>query len=127
VIGCNFDPSHLFWQGIDPLEAVEALGEAIYHVHAKDTRITPRNARVNGVLDPTPYAEPAGRGWNYRTVGYGHDALFWKAFVSALREVGYDDVLSIEHEDAFISTESALAQAQDFLASMIASSTDAQA
>jgi sugar phosphate isomerase/epimerase len=115
VIGCNFDPSHLFWQQIDPLEAIHALGSAIYHVHAKDTRMTEREVRVNGVLDPKPHSEQATRAWLFRTVGYGHDASFWRDFVSALRLVGYDDVISIEHEDDLIEADEGLAKATSLL------------
>lgn len=106
-IGANFDPSHLFWQGIDPIEAVRVLGAAktIYHVHAKDTQVFEANVRVNGVLDTKHYRDELNRAWLFRTVGYGHDALFWKNFVSTLRMVGYDGTLSIEHEDSLLSIE----------------------
>jgi len=114
-IGANYDPSHLFWQGVDPIEAVRALGPAIYHVHAKDTAIDPHNARVNGVLDTTPYDDIAHRSWVFRTVGYGHGAEFWKALVSALRLVGYDHVLSIEHEDGLMSVREGLEKAARLL------------
>jgi sugar phosphate isomerase/epimerase len=115
VAGCNFDPSHLFWQQIDPLEAIHVLGPAIYHVHAKDTRLSEREVRVNGVLDPKPHAERATRSWLFRTVGYGHDAAFWRDFVSALRMAGYDDVISIEHEDDLIEPDEGLAKATALL------------
>jgi sugar phosphate isomerase/epimerase len=111
AVGCNFDPSHLFWQQIDPVEAIHALGEAIYHVHAKDTRQDPREVRLNGVLDPRPFSDPAHRAWLFRTVGYGHGESFWRDFVTALRLVGYDDVVSIEHEDDLIDSDEGLARA----------------
>jgi sugar phosphate isomerase/epimerase len=115
VIGCNFDPSHLFWQQIDPLEAIHVLGPAIYHVHAKDTRVSEREVRVNGVLDPKSHADRATRSWLFRTVGYGHGASFWCDFVSALRMAGYDDVISIEHEDDLIEPDEGLAKATALL------------
>jgi sugar phosphate isomerase/epimerase len=115
VVGCNFDPSHLFYQGIDPIEAVHALGEAIYHVHAKDARLDARKVRVQGVLDPKPFTDEQGKSWVYRTVGYGHDRQYWADFVSALRQVGYDDVVSIEHEDSLMSAEEGLAKAVHLL------------
>jgi sugar phosphate isomerase/epimerase len=115
VIGCNFDPSHLFWQGIDPIEAIHALGPVIYHVHAKDTRLSEREVRVNGVLDPKPHSERSTRSWLFRTVGYGHDASFWRDFVSALRMAGYDDAVSIEHEDDLIEPDEGLAKAAALL------------
>ena len=114
-IGCNFDPSHLFWQGIDPTAALKALKDCLFHVHAKDSRVEPHVAQVNGVLDSKPYAEEADRSWIFRTVGYGHDYSFWKDFVSTLRIIGYDYVLSIEHEDSLMSGEEGLEKAVSFL------------
>jgi len=99
TVGCNLDPSHFFWQGINTLDAIRELGDTIYHVHGKDSRVDPSIARVNGVLDPKPFTDVAGRGWSFRTIGYGHDQAFWRDFVSTLRAVGYDDVISIETED----------------------------
>lgn len=103
ALGCNFDPSHLFWQGIDPIKALRVLKDCIFHVHAKDTRIDPINSAVNGNLDTKPYTEELERSWLFRTVGYGHGETFWKDLVSNLRLIGYDDVLSIEHEDSLMS------------------------
>jgi len=99
VVGANFDPSHLFWMGADPLAATCALAPAIYHVHAKDTRIDPGNAAINSLIDTKPNDRLLDRSWSYVTLGYGHDLLWWREFCSLLRLVGYDDVLSIEHED----------------------------
>jgi sugar phosphate isomerase/epimerase len=112
-IGCNFDPSHFWWQGIDPIAAVRKLGEAgaIFHSHAKDTRIDPYNSGVNGNLDTKSYADILHRSWVFRSVGYGHDEAWWKDFVSNLRMVGYDGVLSIEHEDGLLSTKEGLLKA----------------
>jgi sugar phosphate isomerase/epimerase len=118
-IGANLDPSHLFWQGANPIEAVRALGSAIYYVHAKDTAIDQYNTGRNGVLDTKPYADEAHRSWVFRTVGYGHDAKFWKDFVSALRLAGYDFVLSIEHEDSLMSVSEGLGKAVSFLKDVI--------
>ena len=115
TIGANFDPSHLFWQGIDPVAAVRYLGEAIYYVHAKDTKIDPINTARNGVLDYKHYSDEIHRSWIFRSVGYGHDAQLWKDFVSALRMVGYDDVMSIEHEDSLMTPLEGLEKAIDFL------------
>ncbi len=114
-IGANFDPSHLFWQGIDPVCAVRELKGAIYHVHAKDTRIDPYNTSRNGVLDTKHYSLVGERSWVFRTVGYGHDYKFWKDFISALRETGYDYVLSIEHEDSLMSAREGFEKAVSFL------------
>jgi sugar phosphate isomerase/epimerase len=102
VVGCNLDPSHLFWQGMDILEVIRLLGRIIYHVHAKDSRVDPHNVRVNGILDAKDFQIRAHRSWIFRTAGYGHPEAFWRDFVSTLRLVGYDDVLSVEHEDPLI-------------------------
>jgi len=114
-IGCNFDPSHLFWQGIDPIAAIRRLKDCIFHVHAKDSRVEPVISSVNGVLDNKPYSDEFNRSWNFRTVGYGNDYKFWKDFVSTLRLIGYDYVLSIEHEDSLLSSEEGLEKAVNFL------------
>lgn len=118
-IGANFDPSHLFWQGIDPIAAVRELKGAIYHVHAKDTAIDPYNTAANGVLDTKHYGELPRRSWIFRTCGYGNGAEFWRGFVSALRVAGYDYVLSIEHEDALMSQEEGLSKGVEFLRSAL--------
>jgi len=115
VIGCNFDPSHMFWQGVDPVVAIRALGDCIYHVHAKDCRIDTVNTMLNGVLDAKKYTDELHRAWIFRTVGYGHDALVWKDIVSTLRLVGYDHVISIEHEDSVMSPAEGLRKAVAFL------------
>lgn len=114
-IGANFDPSHLWWQGIDPLAAVRELGEAIFHVHAKDVNIDPINTTKNGVLDTKHYGREIERSWIFRSVGYGHDELFWRNFVSTLRMVGYDDAISIEHEDSLMSVNEGLTKAIEVL------------
>jgi sugar phosphate isomerase/epimerase len=115
TIGVNFDPSHLFWQQADPIASIRALGESIYHVHAKDCRIDPANTALNGVLDYKNYTRELERSWVFRTVGYGHDALVWKDIVTNLRLVGYDHVLSIEHEDSVMSGAEGLRKAIAFL------------
>ncbi|MHB1699914.1 MAG: sugar phosphate isomerase/epimerase family protein [Acidobacteriaceae bacterium] len=118
-IGCNYDPSHMFWQGIDPIAAVRILGEAIFHVHAKDTQIYQANLPRTGVLDTKPYTDERNRAWIFRTCGYGHGAEWWKEFVSTLRMFGYDNVLSIEHEDSLLSPSEGLAKAAEFLTNIV--------
>ena len=116
-LGANLDPSHFFWQGIDPVEAARYLGQnqCIFHVHAKDTAIDPGNSRVNGNLDVKSYGDVARRSWVFRTVGYGHGDEFWKPFVSMLRTHGYDGVLSIEHEDSLMSMNEGFEKAVAYL------------
>lgn len=119
TIGVNFDPSHLFWQGVDLSRAIRTLGDAIYHFHAKDTRIDPINAAVNGVLDTTSYREFDKRSWIFRTVGYGHDEQVWRDMVSDLRLAGYDGALSIEHEDGLMSGREGFEKAVRFLRDIV--------
>ena len=114
-IGANFDPSHLIWQGMEPVAVIRALGDAIFHVHAKDTRLDKYNIARTGVLDTKPYADEIHRSWIFRSVGYGNDALYWKDIVSNLRLVGYDHVLSIEHEDSLMSQNEGLTKAVNLL------------
>jgi sugar phosphate isomerase/epimerase len=117
TVGANLDPSHLFWQGIDPVEAARVLGDAgaLYHVHAKDTAVVERNRAVHGVLDTTSYGAIDRRSWLFRTCGYGHGDEFWKPFVSMLRTKGYDHVLSIEHEDSLMSLPEGYRKAVEYL------------
>ncbi|WP_372909950.1 sugar phosphate isomerase/epimerase family protein [Salinigranum sp.] len=128
-VGANFDPSHLYWQGIDVTEAIRFLGEhdAIHHVHAKDTKVYEANARTKGVLDTTPYTDESDRSWLFRTVGYGHGEEHWKDVVSTLRMVGYDGALSIEHEDSLTSSREGLEKAVDVLQRAVFETTPGEA
>lgn len=107
AIGANLDPSHMWWQGIDPVQAVQILGRAnaIHHFHAKDTTIDPINVNKHGVTDMQSYSLMLDRAWQFRSVGFGHDLKTWADIISALRLVGYDYVVSIEHEDGLMSVE----------------------
>jgi sugar phosphate isomerase/epimerase len=118
-IGVNFDPSHFVWQQIDPLLAVRELGDAIFHVHAKDVYVDPHNTARNGVLDTKHYGRFAERSWSFRSVGYGQGEKFWRDFVSALRIARYDGVLSIEHEDGLASIEEGLSRAVEVLRAVV--------
>ena len=115
-IGANLDPSHLIWQGMNPVNVIRELGsEAIFHVHAKDTKIDPINAPVNGVLDTQSYSDEKNRSWVFRSIGYGNGEEYWKDFISNLRLVGYDYAISIEHEDSYMSKNEGLVKAVDVL------------
>ncbi|MCR5484225.1 MAG: sugar phosphate isomerase/epimerase [Clostridiales bacterium] len=118
-IGANLDPSHLIWQGMDPAVCIKKLGDAIFHFHAKDTKLDNRNIAVNGVLDTKSYSDEINRSWIFRTIGYGNDASYWKDIISALRLVGYDYAISIEHEDSLMSKREGLTKAVDFLKGML--------
>ncbi len=118
-ISCNFDPSHLFWQGIDPILAINGLGSAIVHVHAKDSQVNKHVVYFRGINDWKHYSEIPKRAWTFRTVGYGHGADFWNDFVSALRLADYDGVISIEHEDPLMSADEGFGKAVEFLSRVL--------
>lgn len=115
MIGANFDPSHLFWNGVDPVAAINKLGGAIFHMHGKDVYVDAANVAVNGCNDNKSYARIKERAWTFRSIGYGHDVKAWKDMVSALRVNGYDYVISIEHEDGLMSTDEGLKKAIEVL------------
>ena len=122
-LGANFDPSHLAWQGMDPVKVINEIGDAIFHVHAKDARIDKYNTAVNGVLDTQSYGDIKNRSWLFRTVGYGNDESFWRDIVSALKTNGYDYAISIEHEDALMSKTEGLEKAAGFLKPLLIEET----
>lgn len=113
AVGANLDPSHLWWQGIDPVAAIKILGKenAIHHFHAKDTYIDQDNVNMYGLTDMQPYSAVQSRAWTFRSVGYGHSVKEWSDIVSALRTYGYDHVISIEHEDPIMSIDEGFAKA----------------
>ncbi|HKV41318.1 MAG TPA: sugar phosphate isomerase/epimerase [Blastocatellia bacterium] len=127
-IGANLDPSHLFWQGIEIPTAIKRLGRdnAIFYFHAKDTSIDKQNTAENGVLDVKSYARLVERSWIFRSVGWGHDMVYWREVISALRTVGYDYVLSIEHEDALASSDEGLKKSVEFLKEVVLREQPAQ-
>ncbi|WP_271400221.1 sugar phosphate isomerase/epimerase family protein [Salinicoccus roseus] len=106
-IGANLDPSHMWWQGIDPVAAIKILGreDALHHFHAKDTYIDQDNLNLYGYLDMNPYGSIRERSWTFRSVGLGHSMDEWANMMSALRTYDYDYVVSIEHEDGLMSIE----------------------
>jgi sugar phosphate isomerase/epimerase len=139
-IGAEMDPSHLFWQGIDPVAAIDSLGGLVFHAAAKDTRINPA-CRVNGVLDDRfrrlrPDEErvniggdhyvnewPKDSSWDFVAVGRGHDRAFWTAFLAALHRVDPDMAVNIEHEDVELGRIEGLEVAADTLSQAAAELT----
>ncbi len=132
-IGAEMDPSHLFWQGIDPVAAVEYLGDLVFHAAAKDTRINQENVRIFGVLDDrftrtradqnplnlggrnTLNQWPDRPSWQFVAVGRGHGDEFWVPFLRALHEVDPDMAVNIEHEDTELDQIEGLRQAAESL------------
>ncbi|WJE15350.1 sugar phosphate isomerase/epimerase [Halobacillus sp. ACCC02827] len=121
AIGANLDPSHLWWQGIDPVAAIKILGKenAIHHFHAKDTYIDQENVNMYGLTDMQNYAAVQTRAWSFRSVGYGHSVKEWSDIISALRTFGYDHAVSIEHEDPIMSIDEGFRQAVKNLKSVL--------
>ncbi len=113
ALGGNLDPSHMWWQGIDPAKAARYLNEedCLFHFHAKDAFIDQEYVSYYGLTDMQSFGVTYGRGWQFRTVGYGHDLKTWSDIFSTLRATGYDGVVSIEHEDSYMSVEEGLNKA----------------
>lgn len=126
AIGCNYDPSHMFWQQIDVFASIRQLlrDDAIFHFHAKDTDFNDDNLRLNGVLEQKPYDRMGERAFSFRTIGFGHDAAFWKKVFSELQLGGYRGAVSIEHEDRLMSAEEGLAKAIEFLRPCVIASVE---
>jgi sugar phosphate isomerase/epimerase len=118
-MGCCFDPAHLFWQGMDPIECVKRLEGIIFNVHAQDSELNMKVVNVDGVLDPKDYSDLANRAWNLRLVGYGHGEEFWRKLILVLRSAGYDGPLSVEHQDALIGKNEGFKKAIEFLSRII--------
>lgn len=128
AIGANLDPSHLWWQGIEPVGAIKILGKAgaIHHFHAKDTFLDQENINMYGLTDMQPYSSVQTRSWNFRSVGCGHSIQEWSDIISALRTYGYDYVVSIEHEDPLMSIEEGFHRAVRNLNSVLINESPAE-
>jgi sugar phosphate isomerase/epimerase len=111
-IGANLDFSGIFQLGVDPVAVAKKLGEegCLYHMHGKDILLDAQNVGVNGLVDLTPYEDLAHRSWSYGDIGFGHDLATWKAIVEQLKAVGYEHVISIEHESPFTSARVGVAK-----------------
>jgi sugar phosphate isomerase/epimerase len=122
TIGMNYDHSHLWWQGIDPLALIERAGEAIYTVHVKDTVIKSHALALSGVLSAADYDDPDGRPWHFATPGYGHPEHLWARILVALRSAGYQGDLSIECEDPRMRPQDSFAKTVEMLARLLPAS-----
>lgn len=120
-LAANLDPSHFFWQSMDPLAIVARLGDRIGHAHAKDTILIPENLALNGLLDNRWPGDPAEMPWNFATVGHGHDRAWWLAFVQALVAAGFEGTLAIEHEDPLVPAEEGIVEAVQLLSDVMRS------
>jgi len=114
--GFNFDPSHLVWQLIDPVVFIKRLGDRIYHSHAKDGELVKENLPVSGSI-PTGSWTRLTRGFRFRIPGWGD--VPWKRVITAMAEVGYDHVLSYEHEDPVMSREDGVEKTIAFLKPLV--------
>lgn len=115
VVGANLDPSHLFWMGADPLVAAEALGEAVFHVHAKDTLLNAPIQATTSLLENGSLMDIPARSWSYITLGFGHGEQWWRQFCYRLLMAGYNGWLSIEHEDVLLNSYEGLKKSVDLL------------
>ena len=113
ALGANLDPSHMWWQGIDPAQAARYLSskDCLFYFHAKDAAIDPNYVSYYGVTDMQSFGTAFGRAWQFRTVGFGHELKVWADLFSTMRSVGYDEFVSIEHEDSYMSVEEGLDKA----------------
>ncbi len=119
MVGANLDPSHLFWMGADPLAAIDSLGQAIFHVHAKDTFLNKPMQATTSLLENGSLTDISARAWSYITLGYGHGESWWRDFCYRLRMVGYDGWLSIEHEDVLLSRIEGLRRSVELLKTVV--------
>ena len=115
-LGVNLDPSHFFWQGMDALAVVRAVGDRIGHSHGKDALDIPANKALNGMLDNRWPGVAAEMPWNFATVGRGRDVAWWTEFVRTLASKGFDGTISIEFEDPFVPVRDSIVEAADVLA-----------
>jgi len=109
--GFNFDPSHLLWQFVDPVEFIRAFPDRIYHVHVKDT-IVALNGRSGILASHLAFNDPR-RGWNFRSPGRG--GVNFEEIIRALNEIDYQGPLSVEWEDCGMDREHGAAEAAEFV------------
>lgn len=119
-VGANLDPSHLFWQRMDPLRVIERLGRSIGYAHAKDVRYNDDELVLNGLLDNRWPGEAEQIPWDFAAVGHGaHDRAWWGTFAAALARDTAATTLSIEHEDRLVTPEDGVATSATMLAGFI--------
>ncbi len=119
VVACNYDISHMWAQGIDPIEAIRYLGELVQHVHIKDTCIHEHNLRLKGFNDSTSSTLPEERAWTFTLPGWGHDEKTWREVFATLHLIGYSDILSVEMECEYVDIEEGIEKSVAFLKPLI--------
>jgi len=115
-LAANVDPSHFFWMQMDPLAVVARLPRVGY-AHLKDVVFDQRNLALNGLLDHRWPGDPGEAPWRFATVGRGHDATWWRAFIDALAERGVETA-AIEHEDQLVPAEEGIVEAAGVFAAI---------
>jgi sugar phosphate isomerase/epimerase len=109
--GFNFDPSHLIWQGVDPVEFLRAFPDRIYHVHMKDAIV--KLSGKSGILGShLGFGDPR-RGWDFRSLGRG--GVNFEEIVRALNDLGYQGPLSVEWEDSGMDRDHGAKEACEFV------------
>jgi sugar phosphate isomerase/epimerase len=111
AFGFNFDPSHLEWQGVDPVKFIKIFHDRIYHVHMKDAIVTLDG--TSGILSSYLNFGQSGRGWDFRSLGRGQ--VNFEEIIRALNEIQYDGPLSVEWEDAAMDREAGAKEAAKFV------------
>lgn len=109
--GFTFDPSHLHWQGVDPVEFLRRFPDHIFHVHIKDAVLT-LNGR-SGILNSYLPSGDHRRGVQFRTPGRG--GIDWESIIRTLNEIGYAGVLSVDYHDRGMNREAGLREACEFV------------
>ncbi|MDT0267517.1 sugar phosphate isomerase/epimerase [Streptomyces sp. DSM 44915] len=96
AFGFNWDPSHLMWQGVDPVAFITDFADRIHHVDCKDTRLRPRDGRSGILGSHLPWGDPR-RAWDFVSIGHGD--VPWEDAFRALTAIGYTGPISVEWED----------------------------
>jgi sugar phosphate isomerase/epimerase len=119
-IGVNFDPSHFWWQGIDPLRVLDEIGDRVAFSHGKDTLLHPDRIARDGLFDFRFPVDPDTATWHFASVGGGRGVDEWSRLLGALRDAGYHGDISIEHEDPRVPPEQGIADSHAALVAALA-------
>jgi sugar phosphate isomerase/epimerase len=109
--GFNFDPSHLHWQGVDPVEFIRRFPDRIYHVHMKDAVVT-LDGKAGILASHLNFGDPR-RGWDFRSLGRG--GVNFEEIIRALNQAGYQGPLSVEWEDCGMDRDHGAKEACEFV------------